>query len=86
VANCHNAAAAKRSGLTQALGRKQTALGKSMQILTLMILAVVVGLIISLQDVLRRLKDLQQKSNRQHDLLIALARRQGIDPVNPIDS
>lgn len=54
-----------------------------MQILTLMILAIVVGLIISLQNVLRKLKDLQQISDRQHDLLIALARRQGIDPVNP---
>jgi hypothetical protein len=54
-----------------------------MQIVTLIILAIVIGLIIALQNALGILKDLQQKSDRQHDLLIALARRQGIDPVNP---
>ncbi len=54
-----------------------------MQILTLIILAIGIGLIVALQNALSILKELQQKSDRQHDLLIALARRQGIDPVNP---
>jgi hypothetical protein len=54
-----------------------------MQILTLIILAMVVGLIIALQNALSMLKEIREKSDRQHDLLVALARRQGIDPVNP---
>lgn len=54
-----------------------------MQILTLIMLAMIVGLIIALQNALSILKDLQHKSERQHDLLMALARRQGIDLINP---